>query len=191
MDEQTWQGLEHFKKWGNFSGDSPYLERSFFAPYDDVHSVIMAVIRSAQTTLYVAMYGWDDPEVNDAVLAAALNPQIRVKVALDSSQAAGMGETPLLRKWPASDYLSEIVIGRSSRHAISHDKLIVSDDCRISGSTNLSASGQSLQNNECTCSWSAKLALEAQNVITRIFGEMGASPDAEKYRHLIGTGAVQ
>jgi hypothetical protein len=186
MDTQTWDSLTNYKKWGTFDGDAPYLERTFFAPYDDVHSVIMAVIGSAKQTLYVAMYSWDDPAINDAVLKAAQNPAIRVKVALDSSQASGRGETPLLKKWPSADYLDELVIGQSSRHAISHDKLIVSDDCRISGSTNLSASGQTLQNNECTASWNAKLALEAQNVITRIFSEMVAADPTQQWKKLLG-----
>ena len=188
MDQQTWDRLTTFKLWGSFDGEYPATARTFFAPYDRVHDVIMTVIHSAKTNLSVAMFGWDDSEVNDAILAAAQNEAIRVKVALDSSQAAGKGETPLLAKWPQSDYLNSIVIGQSSKHAISHDKIIVADDCLITGSTNLSTSGVSKQNNECSVTWNSRKAVEGMLVIDRIFQEMVASPNVEGYRHLVGGG---
>ena len=186
MDSKTWDSLTLCKIWGSFDGEYPTTARTFFAPYDKVHEVIMAVINSAKTNLSVAMFGWDDLEVNAAVLKAAQDPAIRVKVALDSSQAAGKGETPLLALWPASDYLNSLVIGQSSKHAISHDKIIVSDDCLITGSTNLSDSGESKQNNQCSVEWNSRKAVEGLNVIDRIFQEMVANPHVEGYRHLVG-----
>ena len=186
MDQQTWDKLTNFKRWGSFDGEYPAASRSFFAPYDDVHDVIMTVIQSAKQSLHVAMYGWSDEAVNDVILAAAQNPAIRVKVALDASQAAGLGARPLLAKWPQSDYLNSLVIGRSSRNAISHDKIIVADDAMITGSTNLSESGEDLQNNQCTVEWNSRKAVEGLNLIERIFQEMVANPKVEGYRHLVG-----
>ena len=186
MDQKTWDSLTKHKLWGSFDGEYPAASRTFYAPYDGVHDVIMTVVKSAKQSLSVAMFGFDDTEVNDAILAAAENPDIRVKVALDSSQAAGKGETPLLAKWPATDYLNSLVIGQSSKHAISHDKIIVADDCMITGSTNLSTSGETLQNNQCTVEWNSRKAVEGLNVIDRIFAEMIANPKVEGYRHYVG-----
>jgi phosphatidylserine/phosphatidylglycerophosphate/cardiolipin synthase-like enzyme len=186
VDQATWDSLTQYKVWGSFDGEYPAASRSFFSPYDKVHEVIMAVVKSAKTSLHVAMYGWDDADVNDAILEAAKNAAIRVKVALDSSQAAGKGETPLLKLWPQSDYLNSLVIGQSSKHAISHDKIIVADDCLITGSTNLSTSGQTLQNNQATVEWNSRKAVEGINVVERIFAEMAANPNVEGYRHLVG-----
>ncbi len=189
MDQATWDSLTQYKLWGSFDGEYPAASRTFYAPYDKVHEVITAVVRSAKQSLSVAMFGFDDADVNAAILTAAQNPAIRVKVALDSSQAAGKGEIPLLKLWPASDYLNSLVIGQSSKHAISHDKIIVADDAMISGSTNLSTSGESLQNNQCDVTWNSRKAVEGLNLVDRIFAEMVANPHVEGYRHLVGGGA--
>lgn len=186
MDQETWDHLTKYKRWGSFDGEYPAASRTWYSPYDDVHAVILAVIQSAKQSLHVAMYGYDDEEINAAILKAAQNPAIRVKVALDSTQAAGSGETPLLRLWPADSYLNSLVIGQSSKHAISHDKIIVADDCMITGSTNLSVAAQTKQNNQCTCEWNSRKAVEGLNLIERIFAEMVANPHVEGYRHYVG-----
>ena len=186
MNAGIWADLGRFKKWGGFDGAYPPFVRRYFAPDDLVHDVITTIVKSAQQNLYAAVYGWDDAEIDGLFRSAWENKQIRVKIALDSSQAAGRGETPLLRQWPADIYANDLVIGQSRYHAISHDKLIVADDCVISGSTNLSASGEGKQNNECTCIWDARMALEVINKISLIFAEMCAQPGAVDHKRLLG-----
>lgn len=186
MDAATWATLAQYKRWGDFSESYPERIRRFFAPDDDVHKVIVTVITSAKQTLYVAMYGWDDEQVNTLFLSAWKDKRVRVKIALDASQAAGLGEKPLLRQWPPDIYGNDLIIGQSRMHAISHDKLIVADDCVISGSTNLSASGESKQNNECTVTWDARMAIEASAKISMVFSEMAAQPASVTHKQLLG-----
>src|SRR4051794_25139716 len=117
MDATTWQSLNQYKKWGSFEGDYPPYQHTFFSPDDDVHGVITTVIRSARQVLSVAMFGWDDAEINDLFLAAWKDRAIRVKIALDASQSGGLGEKPLLAKWPVEIYGNDLIIGSSRKHA--------------------------------------------------------------------------
>jgi phosphatidylserine/phosphatidylglycerophosphate/cardiolipin synthase-like enzyme len=66
-----------------------------------------------------------------------------------------------------------VVIGHSSRGAISHDKMIVIDGLvTICGSTNLSTSGETLQNNEAVIVFDAVFAAEARARIDIVADEM-------------------
>ncbi len=92
----------------------------------------------------------------------------------------------MLKQWPRDVFGSALVMGQSSKHRISHLKLIVADDCMVSGSTNLSGDGESKQNNECTLIWNARLAQEGQTRISQIFAEMCAAPGALTHADLLG-----
>lgn len=191
MDATTWDELAKFKRWGSFDQTYPSMIRRYFAPDDDVHHVITTLITSAKQVLHAALYGWDDAEVNDMFLHAWLNKRVRVKIALDASQAAGLGEKPLLRLWPADIYGNDLIIGQSRYHAISHVKLIVADDCVLSGSTNLSGSGEGKQNNEATVIWDPRMAIEVATKISMIFSEMAAQPNAQTHKSLLGPALVE
>lgn len=175
MDSATWQQIIACKKWGLHDGTTILR---LYAPVDDIHTAITLLVKSARQALHCAMFGYDDAELDALFREAWKEPSILVKIALDSSQAAGLGERPLLKLWPANVYTSSLVIGQSVKHKISHMKMIVADDCCLSGSTNLSGDGEGKQNNEATFIWSAKMAQEAQTRVSQIFAEMCADPKA-------------
>lgn len=152
--------LDQYKA-GGFPPDYPRDMRTFYSPVDQVHQVLLDVVRSATSSLCLALYGFDDDEVADAIHEKLLDPAIHVQLTLDSSQAGGAHERLILARenYPAST----IAIGRSEHGAIVHVKLLVVDGLdRVSGSTNWSSSGESLQDNELTIIRNRAIAAEAR-----------------------------
>lgn len=131
-----------------FPADWPATQRVFFSPIDDVHGAMKACVAAAQESLVVAIYGFDDDELADLVKEKLEAEHVSVQLTFDSSQAGGVHERALLAR---EDYPRSVVaVGRSERGAIMHEKVIVVDGIlTVSGSTNLSHSGEALQDNEC------------------------------------------
>lgn len=147
--------------------------RHLFAPIDKVHEAFVSLCGSASLSLAAAIYGWDDDEI-DALFRAKLEDEgIPVQLSLDKSQSGGVHEKAILSKWKPERIGNSVAIGHSSKGAISHDKMIVIDGLvTIAGSTNLSASGESKQNNEAVIVWDAVFAAEARARIDVIHDEM-------------------
>ena len=61
-----------------------------------MHEALKALLTSANKTIVVAMYGYDDPELNAALQSALNDENMYVQMSLDSTQAAGKAERPLL-----------------------------------------------------------------------------------------------
>lgn len=151
----------------------PDDEYVFFAPRDTgVHEAICEVVASAGHSILANHYGFDDPEVSDLLLAKAADSSIAFVLNLDSTQAAGAHENQLLAKW--QQYVgTSVAIGRSCCHAISHLKVTVVDGLYvISGSTNLSAAGESKQDNELRITRNPLLAARYSAVILLNHAEM-------------------
>jgi phosphatidylserine/phosphatidylglycerophosphate/cardiolipin synthase-like enzyme len=161
-------------KTGGFPPDYLPMLRTFFSPVDDVHGALVDLISSAQRSLVIAMYGFDDPELADIIKAKLADPTVFVQLTLDSSQAGGVHEREILahEAYPASS----IAVGRSERGAIMHLKEAVIDGKDvITGSTNWSGSGEGLQDNVLRVIRNDAVAFEARTRIDAIHHHMLAA----------------
>ena len=118
----------------------------FYVGRDDVHDILKHVLSRVSVSLYLNMFGFDDEELNDILMAKALDPAITMLITLDKSQAGGVHEKLLLNSDLAKDpeaFNTHFVIGQSATGQISHTKGFVADG-RVGGegSTNWSASGE-------------------------------------------------
>jgi len=147
--------------------------RHLFAPIDQVHEALVSLCQASSLSIAAAIYGWDDDEI-DALFRSKLEEEhVPVVLALDKSQAGGVHERKILAEWKPDQIGNAIVIGHSSKGAISHDKMIVLDgQVTVCGSTNLSESGESKQNNEAVIVWDPVFAAEARARIDCIHNEM-------------------
>ena len=162
----AWDDLARYKAEGRFLDGYPEDQRTFFAPRDNVHGVLVALLQSAQHSIVVNMYGYDDPELNSIIQEKLADEHVYVQMSLDRSQASGEAEKKILASWSNNAFGNSIAIGTSSVHnAISHLKIVIVDGVyTVKGSTNWSLSGQQ-QDNELTLSRSAVVAAETRAVL--------------------------
>jgi phosphatidylserine/phosphatidylglycerophosphate/cardiolipin synthase-like enzyme len=142
------------------------MVRSLYSPIDNVHEALKAVIGSAQHSIVVSMFGYDDDELAAMLDAALKNPQMFVQITLDSSQAGGKHEKALLAQYAHEMTGNSVAIGRSEKGAIVHRKMVIVDGLWwIGGSTNWSVSGESEQDNELTIIRDAMHCTKARTVL--------------------------
>jgi hypothetical protein len=118
----------------------------FFVGRDDVHDILKYVLSRARVSLYLNMFGYDDEELNDILMAKVLDPNVTMLITLDKSQAGGKHEKALLdadQEHDLASFNTHFVVGQSSTHQISHTKGFVADG-RVGGegSVNWSKSGE-------------------------------------------------
>ncbi len=121
----------------------------FFVGRDDVHSILLYLIQREALGFKMNMFGYDDQELNDAILALFKNPGIQVQISLDKSQAGGVHEKQIITADEAkdpTDFSSSFTILQSATHQISHTKggVLVGQGVWFEGSTNLSGSGEGI-----------------------------------------------
>jgi len=64
----------------------------FYVGRDDVHNILKYVLSRVSVSLYLNMFGYDDPELNDILMTLAMDTTVTMLVTLDKSQAAGKYE---------------------------------------------------------------------------------------------------
>jgi phosphatidylserine/phosphatidylglycerophosphate/cardiolipin synthase-like enzyme len=137
-----------------------------YSPIDDVHGALVDVLKGAQHSVVVAMYGFDDDELAEILRDHLATPNVYVQITLDKSQAGGVHERELLAKFRHEDLGNSIAIGTSEKSAIMHRKMAVVDGVwLIGGSTNWSESGETKQDNELTIHRSPELCARARTVL--------------------------
>jgi phosphatidylserine/phosphatidylglycerophosphate/cardiolipin synthase-like enzyme len=163
----TWDELGKHKAEGRFLDGYPADERTFFSPRDDVHGVLVSLLGSAQHSIVVNMFGYDDDELNSIIQGKLTDDKIFVQMSLDRSQAAGVHEKQILAKWNNDAFGNSVAIGTSSVHnAISHLKIVIVDGVyTVKGSTNWSLSGEQQQDNELSVNRNAVIAAETRAIL--------------------------
>lgn len=158
--------LDTFKAGRSTLAGYPPNLRTFYAPVDDVHGALKAVLGSARHSVVVAMYGWNDPEVAEMIDGFLKNPAMYVQVTLDRSQAGGVHERALLEMYKNEMSGNSVAIGTSEHSAIMHRKMFVVDGLwRVSGSTNMGDSAERLQDNEMSIVFDAVVCAEARPIL--------------------------
>src|SRR5438105_12206168 len=95
----SWDALGQYKAEGRFLDGYPDDERTFFAPRDNVHGLLVAVLGSAQHSIVVNMFGYDDDELNKIIQGKLADEKVYVQMSLDRSQASGVHEKQILASW--------------------------------------------------------------------------------------------
>ena len=162
-----WDNLAQYKADGRFLDGYPDDLRTFFAPRDNIHGLLVALLTSAQHSIVVNMFGYDDDQLNAIIQEKLANERVYVQMSLDRSQSLVAHEGEILARWSNDSFGNSIAIGTSSVHnAISHLKIVIVDGVyTVKGSTNWSLSGEQQQDNELTLSRNAVIAAETRGVL--------------------------
>lgn len=141
-------------------------EYVLFSPRDPgVHQAIIDVVSSGTHRVLGNHFGFDDDQISDLMLQKAADPSIFFLLNLDKTQAGGVHEKKILDNWAKYEG-SMVAIGTSIHGAISHLKVTIVDGLYvISGSTNLSTSGESLQDNELRITRNALMAARYESIL--------------------------
>jgi phosphatidylserine/phosphatidylglycerophosphate/cardiolipin synthase-like enzyme len=163
----VWDNLAQYKAEGRFLDGYPDDQRTFFSPRDNVHGLLVALLSSAQHSIVVNMFGYDDDELNKIIQTKLADANVYVQMSLDRSQSTGAHEKQILATWNNNAFGNSIAIGTSSVHnAISHLKIVIVDGVyTVKGSTNWSLSGEEQQDNELSLSRNAVIAAETRAVL--------------------------
>lgn len=162
----NWDNLATYKKERRFLDGAPSDRRTFWAPRDSIHQMLVDLLNSAQHSIVLNMFGYDDDELDSIIRMKILDPTIYVQMSLDKSQSGGVHEKNILALWGHDKIGTSIAIGTSQNHAISHLKVLIVDGIYIvKGSTNWSISGEQKQDNELTLSKNAVESAEARTIL--------------------------
>src|SRR5436190_24198417 len=94
-----WAALAEYKQEKRFLDHYPDDFRTFWSPRDSVHDLLIALLTSAQRSIVLNMFGYDDDDL-DAIIRDKLKTQHGyVQMSLDKSQCGGKHEQEILKRW--------------------------------------------------------------------------------------------
>ncbi len=138
--------LAQYTKEGSYAPTASKDFHLFFVGRDDVHDILKYVLSRTRVSLYLNMFGFDDDELNQILMAKALDPTVTMLITLDKSQAGGKHEKMLLdadKTQALAAFNTHFAVGQSATHQISHTKGFVADGkVGGEGSVNWSAAGE-------------------------------------------------
>jgi hypothetical protein len=79
--------LERTRPRAGFLDGYPEDQRTFFSPRDNVHGLLVALLGTAQHSIVVNMFGYDDDELNTIIEGKLADERVYVQMSLDRSQA--------------------------------------------------------------------------------------------------------
>lgn len=137
---------------GNFTPEG-YLTPGYGDHYlflvgrDDCHGILHYLIPKERLFFKFNMFGYDDDELNEDIMALFKNPSVRVQASLDRSQAGGVHEKKIIsadQENDATNFNNSFIILQSQTHQISHTKggVFVGQGIGFEGSMNWSSSGE-------------------------------------------------
>jgi hypothetical protein len=138
--------LQQFTREGVYSNTASKDFHLFYVGRDNVHEILKYVLSRASVSLYINMFGYDDDELNQILMAKALDPAVTMLITLDKSQSGGVHEKALIAADQAHNlaaFNTHFVIGQSATGQISHTKgFVIDGKVGAEGSTNWSTSGE-------------------------------------------------
>lgn len=151
----------------------PDHTRTFYSPVDRVHDALKALLTSATKSLIVAMYGYDDPELNSVLQSKLKSEKVYVQMSLDSAQVGGAIEESLLAPWLHDQTGNSIAIGHSENSALLHPRMVLVDGLDVvTGTVSWSTDGESGQDNQLTVIRDPLVCAEARSRIDIIHDNM-------------------
>lgn len=119
---------------------------AFFSGRDDIHGILLDLLKSETMGLKMNMFGYADQELNDAIMTLLENPNVAVQGTLDSWQAKGLTERSMLAADASvnPDFYNSFVVTTSATGQISHTKggILIGQGLAFESSVNWSASGE-------------------------------------------------
>ena len=147
--------------------------RTFYSPVDQVHEALAALLTSATKSIVLAMYGYDDEQLNKVLHSKLSDENIYVQMSVDSTQAAGKAEHDLLASWLNDKTGNSIARGHSEKSAIMHLTMVIVDGVDVvTGSTNWSEGGETKRDNQMTVIRDPYVCAEARSRIDIIHDGM-------------------
>lgn len=138
--------LQQYTREKNYSTDASKDFHLFYVGRDDVHNILKYILSRVTVSLYLNMFGYDDKELNEILMAKVMDPHITMLITLDKSQAGSKTEAALIAADKANNlagFGTHFVVGSSSTGQITHTKGFVADGkVAAEGSTNWSVSGE-------------------------------------------------
>ncbi len=141
--------------------------RRFYAPYDDVHGLLLCMADEVRTSSVLSMFGFTDKELAAKIDGHLRDPQVFNQFTLDAIQLSGPTEHALLLAqyhWDLEG--NSVAYGHSEFGKIIHKKMwIINGVWLITGSTNWSMDGETKQDNELTVTYNAVACAEARHLL--------------------------